>query len=182
MWISDLSVCQHVNVARSVFCHLHVPFLAKPLFTTVKLVHFVTVHIVKSVNSAHHIHRVFPSVHCTTSIHRQFSYRERENVASFPLPSLKISSPGTKSHLSALTSKLNLLPRPSYPPGTSSPPNFQHESYSIKICLFLWLCSMRSYWTSQHTTYKFLIFDEHYFIFLSLFKILLTWVVHWFVI
>ena len=79
-------MCQRVNVARSVFCHLHVPFLAKPLFTTVNLVHIVTVHIVKTVNSAHHIRRVFPSVHCTTSIHRQFSYRERENVTSFPLP------------------------------------------------------------------------------------------------
>ena len=37
MWISDLSVCQRVNVAISVFCHLHVPFLAKPLFTTLTL-------------------------------------------------------------------------------------------------------------------------------------------------
>ena len=30
MWISHPSVCQHVNVIRSVFCHLHFPFLAKP--------------------------------------------------------------------------------------------------------------------------------------------------------
>ena len=183
MWISHPSVCQRVNVGRSVFCQLHVPFLAKPLLTTVNLVLPVTFYIVKSVNSAHHIHRVFPSVHCTTSIHRYFSYWERKNVTSISLRSLSlISSPGTKSHLLPLTTKLNLSPRPSYPPRTLSPPNFQDESYSSKICLFLWLCSMQSYWISQHNTYQFLIFDGHYFIFLSLFKILLTWVAQWFVI
>ena len=29
-----VSVCQCINVVRSVFCHPHVSFLAKPLFTT----------------------------------------------------------------------------------------------------------------------------------------------------
>ena len=135
---APVSVCQHVNVVRSVFHHPHVSFLAKPLFTTVSLVHPVTVYNVKSVNSAHHIRGVFPSVHCTTSIHRDFSYRRHENVTSFPLPSSNLLSfPGMKSHLSPLTLKINLLPRPSSPPGTSSPPNFQHVSFSVKICLFL---------------------------------------------
>ena len=98
----------------------------------------MTVYIVKSVNSPHHIRRVFPSVHCTTSIHRSFSYRRHENVTSFPLPSSNlISSPITKSHTSPLTSKFNLSPRPLFPPGTSSPPNFQHMSLSIKIFLLL---------------------------------------------
>ena len=83
MWISHPSVCQHVNVIRSVFCHLHVPFLAKPLFTAVNLVCPVTLYIVKSINWAHHIRRPFPSVHCTTSIHWHFSYRECENVKAF---------------------------------------------------------------------------------------------------
>ena len=32
--IPSVSVCQRVNVVRSVFCHPHVSFLAKPLFTT----------------------------------------------------------------------------------------------------------------------------------------------------
>ena len=48
-----------------------------------------------------------------------------------------LSSPVIKSHLSPLTSKLNLLQRPGFLPGTSSPPNFQHVSSSIKVCLFL---------------------------------------------
>ena len=65
-------------------------------------------------------------------------YRRHENVTSFPLPSsILLSSSGTKSHLSSFTSKLNLSPRPSSPPGTSSPPNFQHVFCSFKICLFL---------------------------------------------
>ena len=125
---APVSVCQCVNVVRSVFCHPH------PLFTTVNLVGPVTVYNVKCINSPHHIQRVFPSVHCTTSIHQKFSYRRHENVTSFPLPSSNLlPSPVIKSHLSPLTSKLNL----SLPPGTSSPPNFQHVSSSIKICLFL---------------------------------------------
>ena len=136
--IAPVSVCQRVNVVRSVLCHPHVSFLAKPLFTTVNLVRPVIASNVKSVNSAHHIRRMFLSMQCTTSIHQRFSYRRHENGTSFPLPSLNvISSPGIKSHLSPLTSKLNLLPRPSSPPGTSSPPNFQHVSSSIKICLLL---------------------------------------------
>ena len=69
---APVSVCQCVNVFRSVFCHPHVSFLAKPLFPTVNLVRPVTVYIVKPVNSAHHICRLFPSVHCTTSIHGHF--------------------------------------------------------------------------------------------------------------
>ena len=68
-----VSVCQRVNGVRSVFCHPHVSFLAKPLFITVNLVYPVTVYNVKSANSPHHIRRVFPSVHCTTIIHRKFS-------------------------------------------------------------------------------------------------------------
>ena len=126
MNFAPASVCQRVNGVRFVFCHPHVSFLVKPLFTTVNLVRPVTVYI-KSVNSAHHIRRVFPCAHCTRSIHRYFSYQGRENVTSFPMPSLNlISSPGTRSHLSPLTSKFNLSLRPSYPSGTSSPPNFQH--------------------------------------------------------
>ena len=135
---TPVSVCQRVNVVRSVFHHLHISFLAKPLFTTVSLVHPVTVYNVKSANSAHHICGVFPYMHCTTSIHLNFSYRRHENVTSFPLPSSNLlSSPGMKSHLSPSTSKLSLLPRPSSPPRTSSPPNFQYVPSSIKICLFL---------------------------------------------
>ena len=81
---------------------------------------------------------MFPSVDCTKSIHQNFSYRRHEYVTSFPLPSSNLlPSPVIKSHLSPLTLKLNLSPRPSFPPGTSSPPNFQHVSSSIKICLFL---------------------------------------------
>ena len=106
--------------------------IAKPLFTTVNLARPVTVYILKSVNSAHHIPRVFPFVHCTTSTHGHFFYQGRENVTSFSSINL-ISSPGTKSHLLPLTSKLNLSRGPSYPSGTSSSPNFQHVSSSIKI-------------------------------------------------
>ena len=134
---APVSVCR-VSVVRSVFCHPHVSFLAKPLYTTVTLVRTVTVYNVKSVNSAHHISGVFPSVHCTTSIHQHFPYQRHENVTSFPLPSSNLlSSPGMKTHLSSLTSKLNLSPRPPSPPGSSSPSNFQHVSSLIKICLFL---------------------------------------------
>ena len=100
-------------------------FFVKHLFTTVNLVRPVTAYNVKSVNSAHHIRRVFPWAHCSRSIHWYFSYQGRENVTSFHLSSLNlISSPGTRSHLSPLTSKLNLSLRPSYPSGTSSLPNF----------------------------------------------------------
>ena len=81
---APVSACQRVNVLRSVFCHPHVSFLAKPLFTTINLVDPVTIYNVKSVNSPHHIPKVFPSVHCITSIHQNFSYRRHENVTSFP--------------------------------------------------------------------------------------------------
>ena len=83
MWNLHPSVCQRVNRIRLVFWHLHVLFFTKPLFTTVNLARPVTVYIAKSVNSPHHIRSVFPSVHCITSIHRHFSYRERENVNAF---------------------------------------------------------------------------------------------------
>ena len=72
---ASVPVCQRVNIVRSVFCHPHVSFLAKPLFTTVSPVHPVTVYNFKSVNSAHHICGVFPSMHCTTRIHHHFSYQ-----------------------------------------------------------------------------------------------------------
>ena len=101
-------------------------FLAKPLFTSVNLVRPVTVYDVKSVNSPHHIRRVVPSVHCTTSSHWRFSYRRHENVTSFPLPSSNLLlSPRIKSHLSNLILRLNLSPR-SLSPQTSSPPNFSN--------------------------------------------------------
>ena len=103
------------------------PFLVKHLFTTDNLVLPATVYNVKPVNLAHHIRRVFPCVYCTRNIYRYFSYHGRENVTRFPLPALNlIFSPGTRSHLSPLTSKFNLSLRPSYPPGNSSPPIFQH--------------------------------------------------------
>ena len=126
MNLPPVSVCQRVNVVRSMFCHPHVSSLVKPLYTTFNLVCPLTVYI-ESINSAHHIRRAFPPVHCTRSIHRYFSYQGRENVTSFSLPSLNLmSSPGTRSHLSSLTSKFNLSLRPSYLPGTSFHPNFQH--------------------------------------------------------
>ena len=82
---APVSACQRVNVLRSVFCHPHVSFLAKPLFTTVNFVGPVTVYNVKSVNLPHHFRRMFPSVHCTTRIHRKFSFRRHDNVTSFLL-------------------------------------------------------------------------------------------------
>ena len=98
--IASVSVCQRVNVVRSVFCHPHVSFLTKPLLTTVNLVGRVTVYNAKSVNSPHRIRRVFPSVHCTKSIHRNFSYRRHENVTGFRLPSTNLlPSPVIKSDL-----------------------------------------------------------------------------------
>ena len=102
--IAPVSVRQHVNVVKSVFCHPHVSFLAKPLLTTVNLDRPVTVCNVKSVNSAHYIRRMFPSVHCNTSIHRPFSYRRYENVTSFPLPPLNlISSPSITFSIRSFT-------------------------------------------------------------------------------
>ena len=109
--VASASVCRRTNVVRLVFCHPHISFLAKLLFTTVNLVGTVTVYNVKSVNSPNHIHRVFPSMHCTTSVHQKCSYRRHENVTSFTLPSSNLlPSPVIKSHLSTLTLKLNLSP------------------------------------------------------------------------
>ena len=87
---APMSVCQRFNVVRSVFCHPHVSLLAKPLFTTVKLVRPVIVYNVRSVDSAHHTRRVFPSMHCATSIHLHFSCRRRGNVTRFPMLSLNL--------------------------------------------------------------------------------------------
>ena len=71
-------VCQRLNVVRLFFCHPHVPFLAKPLFTTVNLHRTVTVHDVN-----------------------YFFYQRCQNVTSFPQPSSNLlSSPRIKSHLS----------------------------------------------------------------------------------
>ena len=109
--VASASVCQRINVVRSVFCHPHISFLAKPLFTTVNLVGPVSVYNGKSVNSPNHIQRVFPSMHCTTRVHQKCSYRRHENVTSFTLPSSNLlPSPVIKSHLSTLTLKLNLSP------------------------------------------------------------------------
>ena len=121
---ASVSVCKRVNAVRSVFCHPHVSILAIPLFNAVKFVRPVTVYNIKSVNSAHHISRVVPSVNCTTSSHWNFSNRRHENVTSFLLPSSNLLfPPGIKSHLSTLTLRLNLSQR-YLSPATSSPPNF----------------------------------------------------------
>ena len=150
---APLSVCQRVNVVRSVFFHLHVSFLAKPLFTTVNLVGPVTVYNGKSFNSPHRIPRVFPAAHCTTSIHQNFFYRRHENVTSFPLPSSNsLFSPDIKSHLSPLISKSNLSPRPSFSPGTSPPPNFEHVPSSIKVC-FVFMTLFNAILLNQPTQY-----------------------------
>ena len=86
-------------------------------------------------------HIIFECFHpCirTKSIHQHCSYQRHQNVTRFSLPlSNLLFSPGIKSHLSPLTLKPSLSPRPLFPSGTSSPPNFQHMSSSIKICLFL---------------------------------------------
>ena len=67
-----------------------------------------------------------------------FHYQRHENVTIFLLPSSNLlPSSVIKSHLSPLTSKLNLSSRPSLPPEISSPPNFQHVPSSITIFLFL---------------------------------------------
>ena len=87
---APVSVCQCVVVVRSVFCHPHISFSAKPLFITINLVGLL--YNVKSGNSPHHIRRVFPSVHCTASIHQKFSYHRHENVTSFSLPSSNLLS------------------------------------------------------------------------------------------
>ena len=138
--LAPVSVCQSVNVVRSVFCHPHISFLAKPLFTTVNLVGPVTVYNVKSVNSPHHIRRVFPSVHCTTSIHRKFSYRRDENV-SFPLPSSSLfPSLVIKSHLSHLISKhliFNISTRPSLSPESHLLQTFNMYLHQLKLAYFL---------------------------------------------
>ena len=126
-------MCQHVNVVRSVSCRPHVSFLAKPLFTTVNLVGPVTVYNVKSVSSPECFH---PCTVLQVSI-RIFVTGDMRITSFSQRSSSLLSSPVIKCHLSPLTSKLNLSPRPSFPPGTSSPPNFQHVSSSITICLFL---------------------------------------------
>ena len=120
---------QRVHVVRSAFFHRHV-FLVKPLFTTNKLIHPVTVYsVIKSVNSEYHIPKVFTSVHCTANIPRHFSYQRHENVTSFLLPSSGLLfSPGIESHPPPSTSKLSLLSKSSLPPETSSLRNIQHMS------------------------------------------------------
>ena len=153
---ASVSVCQRVNVVGLIFCHLHISFLAKPSFTTVNLVGSVTVYNVNSFDSPHHIRRVFPSVHCTTSIHRKFSYRRDENV-SFPLPSSSLfPSLVIKSHLSHLISKhliFNISTRPSLSPESHLLQTFNMYLHQLKLAYFLWLCSIQSCRTSQHNTY-----------------------------
>ena len=139
---------------RSVFCHSHISFLAKPLVTTVNLVGPVTVYNVKSVNSPHHIRRVFPSVNCTKSIHRNISYQRHENVTSFSLSSSNLlPSPVIESHLSPLTSNINLSPDLHFLLEPHLLQTFNMCPHQLKIAYFLWLCSVRSYRTSQHNTY-----------------------------
>ena len=151
---ASVSVCQRVNVVGSIFCHPHISFLPKPSFTTVNLVGSVTVYNVNFFDSPHHIRRVFPSVHCTTSIHRKFFYRRDENVTSFPLPSSSLlPSPVIKSRLSHLISKLNISTRPSLSPEPHLVQTFNMYLHQLKLASFLWLCSIRSCRTSQHNTY-----------------------------
>ena len=82
--------------------------------------------------------RLFPSMHCNSSIPKNFSYWRHKNDTRFFLPSSNLlSSPGSKSHAQRLNLKVNFLSRPSFPSETTSPQNFQHRSSSIKFCLFL---------------------------------------------
>ena len=75
---------------------------------------------------------------CQNTHLKKMTVKKLDNFAGFTLPSSNLLSfPGIKSYLLPSTLKLNLSSRPSFPPGTSSSPNFQHMSSSIKICLFL---------------------------------------------
>ena len=62
---APVPVCQRFYVVRLVFCHPH--------FIPIGLV--TVYNVIKSVNSAYHIHRVFLSMHCSTGIPRHFSYQ-----------------------------------------------------------------------------------------------------------
>ena len=78
------------------------------------------------------------------------------------------------SHVSPLTLKFNLSRSPSSLPRTSSPPNFQHVSSSIKICLFL--MTLFNAILLKHPTQYILVFNistDSILFFLGLFKILL---------
>ena len=139
---------------RSVFCHSHISFLAKPLVTTVNLVGPVTVYNVKSVNSPHHIRRVFPSVNCTKSIHRNISYQRHENVTSFSLPSSNLLPSPVINLIFHLWLRnlifhedLHFLLEPHLLQ------TFNMCLHQLKFAYFLWLCSIWSYRTSQHNTY-----------------------------
>ena len=124
-----MPVFSFADVIRYIFCHAHVSFLAKTLFTTVILVRPVT--------SADHICRVFSSVYCAASISRHFSYRRHENVTNFPLTSSdSLSFSWRKFDPPLLTSKLNLSSRPSFRIEITSPRNFQYLSSLIKFSLF----------------------------------------------
>ena len=130
---APVSMWQCVNVVRSIFFHPHVSFITKTLFTTVNLVCHVTVYNVKPVNSAHHIHIVFPYMYYTTSINRHLTYRTHETVTSSPMPlSNLLSSPGIKSHLSPLALDLNLSPRSLYPPGPGL-----LWTFNMCLCVFI---------------------------------------------
>ena len=62
---------QHVNILKSILCHLHVSSLGKPMFINLSTGRSNNVcNAVKSVSSAHHIHKVFPVTHVISN-HRQ---------------------------------------------------------------------------------------------------------------
>ena len=62
----------HVNVVKSISCHLHVSFLWELMFINLNTVPSLNVcNAVKSVSPAHHICRAFPVLHDVISNHSQ---------------------------------------------------------------------------------------------------------------
>ena len=122
----------------------------KLLFTTVNHVRFSTVYnVIKSANSRYHIRWVFPSMHCTTSITRDFSQAqaffchhqvcflilELSFILHFLLRILIFYQDHhflLEAHLLRI---LNMCP------------------HQLNFVFFLWLCSIQSYWASQSSIY-----------------------------
>ena len=125
---------------------------------------------VKSFN----IRRVFPSVHCSTSIQRLF-----------PIGNMRMLQVFLYHHqIYFLLLVLNLIFHHllrslifhqdlNFSLDLHLLRTFNICHLQLKFTCFLWLCSMRSYSTSKHSVYNYYYFDKYYFAFLSLFKIFL---------
>ena len=174
VYVVSVPVCQRLYVVKPVFRHQHVSCLAKPIFLTVDTVTDIlnVCNIVKYVSLAHNVRKIFPSIYYFISIPRQFYCLENNNIANSHLPSRNLLSSSETKSTSSLTSNLNFSECIFSLPEISCCQIYRYVSSSVKFSLFFMLFNgVTTPAITKCAHFKY--FYRFYFVFISLFEILL---------